>query len=151
MKIKYLILTVKLKKHYNKKITEIEKKFTDHNHDKYITFPELWFLQASLITKTDFDAKLSSLNSKITANKTKHLLVENELKKLETFDLSYFIGKSHFGEDGTRKHLVFQPIQRYSKRISGAGNGNYICYWKSKALSDETINSIKTSDYWITP
>ena len=35
--------------------------------------------QANLITKTDFDAKLSSLNRKITQNKTKHLLVENEL------------------------------------------------------------------------
>ena len=38
--------------------------------------------QANLVTKTDFDAKLSSLNRKITANKPKHLLVENELKHL---------------------------------------------------------------------
>ena len=45
----------------------------------------------NLITKTDFDVKLSSLNIKITSNKIKHLLVENELKKLKTFDLSYFI------------------------------------------------------------
>ena len=47
--------------------------------------------QANLITKTDFDVKLSSLNIKITSNKTKRLLVENELKKLKTSDLSYFI------------------------------------------------------------
>ena len=47
--------------------------------------------QANLITKTDFDVKLSSLNRKITSNKTKHLLVENELKKLKTFNLSYLI------------------------------------------------------------
>ena len=40
--------------------------------------------QANLITKTDFDAKLSSLNRNITQNKSKHLLVENELKKLKT-------------------------------------------------------------------
>ena len=53
--------------------------------------------QANLIAKTD----LSSLDRKITANKTKHLLVENELKKLKTFDSSYFIGKGHFEEDGT--------------------------------------------------
>ena len=33
--------------------------------------------QGNLLTKTDFDAKLSSLNRKITANKSKHLLVEN--------------------------------------------------------------------------
>ena len=31
----------------------------------------------------DFDAKLSSLNRKITANKTKHLLAESELKRLK--------------------------------------------------------------------
>ena len=72
---------------YNTKITEIEKKLTDHNHDKYITTPKFNTLapdivnarlaQANLITKTGFDAKLSSLNRKITANKSKHLLVEN--------------------------------------------------------------------------
>ena len=50
--------------------------------------------QANLITKTDFDAKLSSLNRKITQNKSKHLLVQNEFKKLKAFDSSYFIGKS---------------------------------------------------------
>ena len=34
--------------------------------------------------KTDFDAKLSSLNRRITQDKTKHLLVENELNELKT-------------------------------------------------------------------
>ena len=41
--------------------------------------------QANLTTTADFDAKLSSFNRKITSNKTNHLLVENELKKLEIF------------------------------------------------------------------
>ena len=76
-----------------------------------------------MITKTDFDAKLSSLNKKITSNKTKHLLVENELNKLKTFHLSYFIDKSHFEEDGTQNYLVFQPINRYFKVIA---NTKYI-------------------------
>ena len=71
--------------------------------------------QANLITKTDFDAKLSSLNRKITENKTENLLVKNELNKLKTFDSSYFIGKSHFEEDGTENYLVFQPINKYLK------------------------------------
>ena len=39
--------------------------------------------QAKLLTKTEVDVKLSSLNRKITSNKTKHLLVENELNKLK--------------------------------------------------------------------
>ena len=105
---------------YNTKVTEIENKVNNHNHDKYIDTSEFNKLtadvfnarlaQANLITKTDFDAKLSSLNRKITQNKSKHLLVENELNKLKTFDSSYFIGKSHFEEDGVQNYLVFQPI-----------------------------------------
>ena len=35
--------------------------------------------------------------------------------------------------------------------IAGAGNGSYIYNWKSKGLSDERINSIKTSNHSITP
>ena len=63
--------------------------------------------QENLITKTDFDAKLSSLKRKVTSNNSKYLLVENELKKLKIFDSSYFIGKSYFEEDGTQNYLVF--------------------------------------------
>ena len=40
-------------------------------------------------------------------NKTKHLLVENELKKLKKIDLGYFIGKSHFDEDDAQNYLIF--------------------------------------------
>ena len=43
------------------------------------------------------------------------MLVENELKKLKTFDSSYFIGKIHFEEDGAQNYLVFQPMHRYFK------------------------------------
>ena len=116
------------KTHSNTKITEIEKKLSDHNHDKYITTPEFNTLaadlfnarlaQVNLITKTAFDAKLSSLYRKITTNKTKNLLVENELNKLKTFDSSYFIDKSHFEEDGTQTCLVFQPLNKYFKVIT---------------------------------
>ena len=62
------------------------------------------------------------------ANKTKHLLVENELKKLKTFDSIYFRGKSHFEEDGTQNYLVFQPIRRNFKRVAGVDDGNCIYY-----------------------
>ena len=79
-----------------------------------------------MITKTDFDAKLSSLNRKITSNKTKHVLVENELKKLKTFDSSYFIGKSHFEEDDVQNYLVFEPLKKYFKVIAST---NYVSSW----------------------
>ena len=113
---------------YNTKINEINNKLNNHNHDKYIDtsgFNELAadafnvrLAQANLLTKTDFEAKLSSLNQKITKNKSKHLLVENELNKLKTFDSSYFIGKSNFEEDGTQNYLVFQPLNKYFKLIA---------------------------------
>ena len=74
---------------YDTNVTEIENKLNNHNHDNYITTPEFNTLaadvfnarlaQVNLIIKIDFDAKLSSLNRKITKNKTKHVLVENEL------------------------------------------------------------------------
>ena len=101
-----------------------------------------------MITKTDFDAKLSSLNRKITANKSKGLLVKNELKKLKTFDSSCFIGKRHFEEDGTQNYLVFQPINWNFKVIS---NTDYVLSWKSKGLSAETINPPARSDNSLTP
>ena len=73
--------------------------------------------QANLITKTDFDAKLSCLNRQMTKNKSKPLLVENELKKLKIFDLSYFIGKNYFENDGAQSYLVFQPTFKYQGLI----------------------------------
>ena len=48
------------------------------------------------MTKTDFDNTTLSLNSKIAESKTKNGSIENELKKLKAFDLSYFNSKSHF-------------------------------------------------------
>ena len=63
--------------------------------------------QANLITNADFDAKLSSLNRKITKNKWDHLLVQNELNKLITFDSSYYHSKNYFDEDGELNSLVF--------------------------------------------
>ena len=101
------------------------------------------------MTKTDFDAKLSSLNWKIIANKSKHLFVENVLKKLKIFDSSYFRAKSHFVDnDGTENYLVCQPMNRYFKVIA---NTNYISLWKSKGLSDESINPHATPDNSLSP
>ena len=141
-------------------MTEIEKELTNHNHDKYITTLEFNALAASafngrlalanLITKIDFDPKLSSLHRNVTANKTKHLLVENELKKLKTFDSSCFIGKSYFEEDGTQNYLAFQSMYRYFKVVAGVRNGRYIYHWQSKGLSNERINSITASNYSVT-
>ena len=71
---------------FNTKVTEIEGKISD---------------ASNLGNKTDLDTKLKKISDRVTKNKSKHLLVENELKKLEKFDAAYFRGKSYFdGNDG---------------------------------------------------
>ena len=74
---------------YDRKITEIEKKLTSHNHDKYITTPEFNTFAASvfnarlalanLVTKTDFDhiliVKLQQIKQKMSLLKMKKAIL----------------------------------------------------------------------------
>ena len=138
---------------YNMKINEIEKKITDHDYDKYITTPESNKLTAenfaarltqanlpskngitNFVKKTDFDDKLKNLNKKITSNKRKHVLVENEFKKLQTFDSSLFIGQSYFNNDGAQFYLIFQLIYKTITTFSDLKH--IILEWESKGLSN---------------
>ena len=120
---------------YNTKITDIENKLNNHNHDKYVATSEYNTLpanvfnarlaQANLITKTDFDAKLSSLNRTITANKTKHFLNDNDLSK------QYFDEVS-----GKQNYLVFLPMGKYFKLNSLVNTADYVLSWQSKGISN---------------
>ena len=76
-----------------------------------------------------------------------NLLVENELTKLKTFHSDYFIGKSHFEEDGTQNYLAFQPLNKYFKVIT---NTDYVSPWKSKGWSAKSIKLPTTSDNSLT-
>ena len=87
---------------YNAKINEIgNRATTDYDHDKHITTQKFKKFTsdnfnarlaqtnlagkndiANFAKKTDFDDKLKNLNKKFTSNKTKHVLVGNELNKL---------------------------------------------------------------------
>ena len=97
------------------------------------------------MTKTDFDAKLSSLNKKITKNRTDHLIIKNELNKLKTFDFGCFIEKSHFEADSIQNYLVFQPIYRYFK----TSNSDFS--WTSKGFSNESITRPSAPNNFRTP
>ena len=73
--------------------------------------------QTSLITKTDFGAKLSSLNRKITQNKSKHVLVENELTTLKNKipDVSSLVRKTDYS---TRVAAIDTKISRLDDEIT---------------------------------
>ena len=139
---------------YNTKVTDVENKLNNHNHDKYVATSEFNTLaanvfnarlaQANLITKTDFDAKLSSLNRKITANKTRHFLNNN--------DLSYYRGKQYFDEgNGKQNYLVFLPLRKYFKLNPVADAACYVLSWQSKGLSNESIKPPTTTNNSLTP
>ena len=98
--------------------------------------------QANLITKTDFYSKLSSLNIKITQNKSKHLVVNN--------DFSYNHGKNYFDEDGGLNYYVFQPLFK-SLEVAHIGNITYILSWNSRGLHDTKIKAIVTTNYQLNP
>ena len=90
-----------------------------------------------------------NFNRKIVSNKTRHLIIENKLKKLKTFDSIYFCGKSYFEDDGTQNYLVFQTVGRYFKTLNA--NDSNILSWKSKGLSDESIKAPTTSNKMLNP
>ena len=85
---------------------------------------------------------------KLQQIKQKNDSIANELKKLKTFDWSYFIGKSHFEEDGTQNYLVFQQLNKHFKVIT---NTDYVSSWRSKGLSAESIKPPTTSDNILSP
>ena len=106
---------------YDTKITETETKLTGHNRNKDITTPEFNKLttenfaarlaHANLITGTGFNAKLSSLNKKISSNKTKYLLVQNEFKSCKHLIQAILLAKVIL------KKMVHKIIQYFSQHI----------------------------------
>ena len=93
------------KSDYDTKVAKIESKYVSN------TGFDSKLAQENVIAKRNFDAKI-----------IEH---ENNIKKLQTFDSSYFNGKNYFDEDGTQNYLVFLLISRYfslMKNISHHGN-----------------------------
>ena len=87
---------------------------------KYITTPEFNKLtgenftarlkQADLVSKTDFDNKLTSFNKRITSNKTKHLEVQKKLNSLTEKGYNFLLGRIYFtSNDGYQNTFVHHP------------------------------------------
>ena len=90
---------------------------------------------------------MSNVNGKITQNKTDHLLVQNGLNQLKTFDSSYYRGKTYFEEDGTQNYLLFQPMYRHFNQI----NNDYVSPWKSKGLYNENVTASSAPNNFLNP
>ena len=143
----------------NTKTNEIEEKITDHGHSNIYITPESFVARikqvnlasksdiANFVNKTDFD-KLKNLNKKLTSNKTKNVLIKTELKKLQTFYSSFFIGQNYFNNDGAQLYLIFPLIYKTIATFSGP---NIFSEWESKGLSDGKFRPPYTTNKFFSP
>ena len=85
-----------------------------------------------MITKTDFDAKLKNISDRVTNNKSKDLLLDNELKKLKKL------------VDSTAK-IKFDEVQSYLVYDCKMGSFRFtpgkISTWKSTGIFNYLGNS----------
>ena len=99
-----------------------------------------------MVEKTNLNAELKKISDRITSNKSRHLQIENELKKLQKFGTVYFRGKNYFdGNDRAQNSLVFQVGEKYFKNNSGS-NSSKIETRKLKGLSSQSLTPSGTLD-----
>ena len=165
---------------YSTKITEIEGKIPDisnlarktalttvenkiPNISNLATKTELNTVEnkipdiSSLATKTELTTvknkitDISSLVKKSDYN-TKFTEVENNIKKLQTYDLSYLRGKKYFDEeDGKQSYLVFLPRRKCFKLNSVINVIDRVLSWRSRGISNQSIKPPTTSDNNLNP
>ena len=93
---------------YITKISDIGKKyFTTSNYNTFTSkIINEKIKQANLTTNIDFN----TVSQRAIKN-------EEKIENLNIFDLSYFIGKNIFGDDGFQNMFIYQPrfINQYNK------------------------------------
>ena len=100
-----------------------------------------------MITKTDFDAKLKDISDRVTNNKSKDLLLDNEIKKLKTLVGSTAKTKSDEGEreNSFTRGLYYCHQQSYlvyeCKVHSFSFELNRITVWQSTGIHNYSGNS----------
>ena len=96
---------------------------------------------ANFVKKTDFHNKLKKLNKNVTSNKTKYVLVENELNNYQKSwsninkinKRCIFIGANYFSSGIFHNYLEFLLAEKYIKYFSGT---TWINSWKSNGISN---------------
>ena len=77
------------------------------------------------------------------------MLIENQLKKLQTFDSSLFIGQSYSNNDGTQLYVIYEPI--YKTITTFYDLKDTISEWESKGLSNEKSRPPYTANKSLSP
>ena len=95
------------------------------------------------IDNSDLDKKIETL---ITKGELK--AEQDKIAKLQAFYASYFRGKSHYEDDDPQNYLVFQPVNKYVRKIA---NSNHISSWMFQGLPDENIKLPAVSNNSLAP
>ena len=124
------------------KYQTFKKFFTSSDYNKFTKeMLDAKIKEKGSVNKSDITHLIqnSDLNTKLTTLATKAELKtqQDKIVKLQIFDSTYFRDKSYFENDGTQKYLVFRPIYICYKKV---GTSNRISTWKSKGLSNKSIN-----------
>ena len=74
---------------------------------------------------------------------------QDKIVKLQTYNLSLFIGQSYFFNDGSQNFFIFQPIlNTFTKPV---GLTKTIVVWQSKGLSNVKIRTPTTWNNSLSP
>ena len=110
--LKKLISLIQTNKILKKKIEDVDKKIT--NNSKVIKTKEI----KRFIT-TNFNTRIIETPQKRTTKKQLENALDlgdknrEKIKKLQTFDLTYFNGECYFNDDGSQNYLIYQPVIKY--------------------------------------
>ena len=99
-----------------------------------------------LLKKTDYNTKIGEIDTKVSKIDVK---IAKYISGITKAIALLSAGNLLFdGGDGNQAYLIFQPVYKYFKFITGT---SCISSQKSKGLSDESIKSPTTSDNSLTP
>ena len=128
---------------YYTKIEEFENKIP--GHEKYITTNDFNKFLGTIFDERLKQAKLATGNDLNTVVK-RAIKNEEKIEKLQTFHLSYFLGKHFFGDDGFQNMFAHEPT--FSTLFFFFSKGSdFAIAWKSEGLFKSKILPHKT--FWI--
>ena len=104
------------------------------------------------VHESDLNEKIKTLATreeiKKLATKTELEAEQDKIMKLQTYDLSLFIGQSYFVNDRAQLYLILQPLYYTLKWL---GDTEKDVSWKYKGLSTEKLTDLTTTDNSLSP